>query len=79
MVEGRFLTPVGASRQYSRHHHSAMVTPNNYSYSLPIDSVYTVTIESYCVDDNAYWPKEIERIALACPIDARKLHLTPPL
>ena len=26
----------------------------------------------------AYRPKEIERTALACPADARKLHLTHP-
>ena len=46
---------------------------SNLSYAGRIGSVYTETIESYCADDNAYWPKEIERTALACPIDARKL------
>jgi hypothetical protein len=42
------------------------------AYARRIGSVYTTTIESYCADDNAYWPKEIEKIALACSIDARK-------
>jgi len=46
---------------------------NNLAYAERIGSVYTETIESYCADDNAYWPKEIEKTALACPIDARKL------
>ncbi len=45
---------------------------SNLSYAERIGSVYVQVIESYCADDNAYWPKEVERIALACPITARK-------
>ena len=50
-----------------------MTAASNLAYAAYIGSVYTAIIESYCADDNAYWPKEIEKTALACPIDARKL------
>ena len=50
-----------------------MTASSNLSYAARIGSVYTATIDSYCADDNVYWPKEITRVALACPIDARKL------
>jgi hypothetical protein len=51
---------------------TAPTVASHLAYAYRIGSVYTTTIESYCADDNAYWPKEIEKIALACPIDARK-------
>ena len=44
---------------------------SNLDYAERIGSVYTAIIDSYCANDNAYWPKEIERTALACPVDAR--------
>jgi hypothetical protein len=46
---------------------------SNLAYADRIGSVYSETIESYCADDNAYWPKEIKKTALACPVDAHKL------
>jgi len=49
---------------------------SNLAYASRIGSVYTTTIDSYCADDNAYWPKEIEKTALACPIGAREQRLT---
>ena len=51
---------------------TAFTATSNLAYAFRIGSVYTTTVESYCADDNAYWPKEIEKTALACPIDARK-------
>jgi len=48
-------------------------TTSNFCYAERIGSVYTAIVESYCADDNVYWPKEVERTALACPIDAHKL------
>jgi len=46
---------------------------SNLAYADRIGSVYTETIECYCADDNAYWPKEIKKTAMACPVDAHKL------
>ena len=49
---------------------AAFTATSNLAYASRIGCVYTTTIDIYCADDNAYWPKEIEKIALACPIDA---------
>ena len=58
------------------HRHSPAMTAftatSNLAYASRIGCVYTTTIDIYCADDNAYWPKEIEKTALACPIDARE-------
>jgi hypothetical protein len=53
----------------------AFTATSNLDYSERIGSVYTAIIDSYCADDNAYWPKEIERTALACRVDARNQRL----
>ena len=58
------------------HRHSPAMTAftatSNLAYASRIGCVYTTTLDIYCADDNASWPKEIEKTALACPIDARE-------
>jgi hypothetical protein len=44
---------------------------SNLDYADYIGSTYVTTVNSYCADDNAYWPREIKKTALACPIHAR--------
>ena len=51
---------------------TSFTATSNLAYASRIGCVYTTTIDSYCADDNAYWPKEIEKTALACAIDARE-------
>jgi hypothetical protein len=51
------------------------MTTNNFAYAQRIGSVYTDVTYSYCADDNVYWPKEINRTAWACAIDAREQRL----
>ena len=68
----RYIMCIGGGGAPTTHHKqmATFTATSNLSYAERIGSVYTDIIDSYCADDNAYWPKEVERIALACPVDA---------